>query len=96
MVRALLLTSLTRTLYIMFLLDVKDVEQLYPGLIDATRNWFKVYKVPDGKPENSFAFDGECKNKSYANTIVAETHVAWKKLIKGEVPSQTEVYNLDV
>lgn len=76
--------------------DVKDVEKLYPGLIGATRNWFKIYKIPDGKPENTFAFDGECKNKSYANTIVAETHDAWKRLIKGEVPSQTDIYKLDV
>lgn len=73
-------------------LDVKDVEKLYPGLIDATRNWFKIYKIPDGKPENSFAFNGDCKDQSYANSIVAETHDAWKKLIKGHV----EKHNIDL
>ncbi|KAI7889879.1 inorganic pyrophosphatase [Mucor mucedo] len=65
--------------------DVKDVETLYPGLIDATRNWFKIYKIPDGKPENEFAFNGACKDREYANTIVAETHHAWKNLMDGKV-----------
>ena len=77
-------------------LDINDVEQVYPGLIDATRHWFKIYKVPDGKPENEFAFDGQCKDKVYANEIVAETHEAWKRLIHAKVPSQTDLYHLSV
>lgn len=44
-------------------IDVKDVDQHFPGLIDATRTFFRVYKVPDGKPENTFAFNGECKDQ---------------------------------
>lgn len=72
------------------------MEKIYPGLIDTTRNWFKIYKVPDGKPENSFAFNGECKDKIYANSIVAETHQAWKNLIEGKTPFQSESYNLSV
>lgn len=73
-----------------------DVEKHYPGLIDATRNFFKIYKVPDGKPENTFAFNGECKDREYANLVVKETHEAWQRLIHGKVPSQNEVYQLDV
>ncbi len=26
-------------------------------------DWFKKYKVPDGKPENQFAFNGQFKDK---------------------------------
>lgn len=44
-------------------IDVKDVDRYFPGLIDATRTFFRVYKVPDGKPENTFAFNGDCKDK---------------------------------
>ena len=29
----------------------------------ATVDWFRIYKVPAGKPENEFAFNGEAKNK---------------------------------
>lgn len=35
----------------------------YPGLLDATKHWFEVYKIPDGKERNEFAFNGECKDK---------------------------------
>jgi len=45
--------------------DVEDVERHLPGLLRATNEWFRIYKIPDGKPENQFAFTGECKNKAY-------------------------------
>ncbi|KAI8077848.1 putative IPP1-inorganic pyrophosphatase [Halteromyces radiatus] len=64
--------------------DIKDVEQHFPGLIDATRRWFRIYKLPDGKPENEFAFDGECRNKDYAVSVVQETHEAWRRLIRNQ------------
>ncbi|KAI8647025.1 putative inorganic pyrophosphatase [Parasitella parasitica] len=76
--------------------DVKDVEQHFPGLIDATRTFFRVYKVPAGKPENNFAFNGDCRDKAYAYSIVEETHEAWKRLIQGKVPCTTDVYKLNV
>lgn len=43
--------------------DIEDVEKHLPGLIRATNEWFRIYKIPDGKPENSFAFSGEAKNR---------------------------------
>ena len=44
--------------------DVEDVERHLPGLLRATNEWLRIYKIPDGKPENQFAFTGECKNKT--------------------------------
>ncbi|CAO3590129.1 unnamed protein product [Absidia cylindrospora] len=64
--------------------DIKDIERHFPGLIDATRRWFKIYKVPDGKPINEFAFNGACQNKDYATSVVQETHEAWRRLIDGK------------
>ncbi|KAG0229493.1 inorganic pyrophosphatase [Mortierella sp. GBAus27b] len=61
--------------------DIADVERELPGLIDATREWFRIYKRPDGKPENKFAFGGKAQNKAYAHKIIDETSAAWKKLI---------------
>lgn len=43
--------------------DIGDVQRLKPGYLEATVDWFRRYKVPDGKPENQFAFDGEFKDK---------------------------------
>ncbi|KAI8330901.1 inorganic pyrophosphatase [Chlamydoabsidia padenii] len=64
--------------------DIEDVEKHLPGLIRATNEWFRIYKIPDGKPENVFAFSGEAKNKKYATEIVLETNEAWKNLINGK------------
>ncbi|GAA5951330.1 hypothetical protein JCM8115_005120 [Rhodotorula mucilaginosa] len=64
--------------------DIEDVERHMPGLIRATNEWLRVYKIPDGKPENTFAFSGEAKNKKYATEIIAECHDAWKNLISGK------------
>ncbi|KAI9223731.1 inorganic pyrophosphatase [Blastocladiella britannica] len=66
--------------------DIEDVETHLPGLLRATNEWFRIYKIPDGKPENVFAFSGEAKNKAYASEVVHETHDAWKRLIAGQAP----------
>ncbi|CAD6586372.1 MAG: Inorganic pyrophosphatase [Cyphobasidiales sp. Tagirdzhanova-0007] len=63
--------------------DIEDVERHLPGLIRATNEWFRIYKIPDGKPENQFAFSGEAKNKKYAIEIIHECSEAWKKLVAG-------------
>ena len=42
--------------------DVEDVERLLPGTISLIREWFRTYKIPDGKPENVFGFDGKAQD----------------------------------
>ncbi|KIP10086.1 hypothetical protein PHLGIDRAFT_18396 [Phlebiopsis gigantea 11061_1 CR5-6] len=76
--------------------DIEDVENNLPGLIRATNEWFRIYKIPDGKPENQFAFSGEAKNKKYATEIIHECHEAWRKLITGESPAKTASYELSI
>lgn len=62
--------------------DIEDVERHLPGLLRATNEWFRIYKIPDGKPENQFAFSGECKNKKYAEEIIREcSDVSWLPLL---------------
>ncbi|GAB1607260.1 inorganic pyrophosphatase-like [Argonauta hians] len=61
--------------------DVADIEKSMPGFVKATYEWFRYYKVPDGKEENQFAFNGEAKNKAYALKIITETHEQWEKLL---------------
>lgn len=55
--------------------DVADIERLLPGLLRATVEWFRLYKVPDGKPINEFAFDGQPKDRDFAYKIVDEVGV---------------------
>ena len=42
------------------------------GFVTATVEWFRIYKMPDGKPENQFAFNGEAKNKAFALKIIEQ------------------------
>jgi len=61
--------------------NLEDVEKAMPGFLDATRDWFRIYKIPDGKPENKFAFDGQYQNAEFAINILNETNVYWKQLV---------------
>ncbi|KAF6716486.1 Inorganic pyrophosphatase [Oryzias melastigma] len=61
--------------------DISDVQRLKPGYLEATVDWFRRYKVPDGKPENQFAFNGEFKDEDFAIEVIKNTHNFWKALI---------------
>ncbi|XP_060698280.1 inorganic pyrophosphatase-like [Hemiscyllium ocellatum] len=61
--------------------NIEDVRRLKPGYLEATVDWFRRYKVPDGKPENQFAFNGEFKDKDFAIQVIKSTHEFWKALV---------------
>lgn len=61
--------------------DIDDVKKFKPGYLEATLNWFRLYKVPDGKPENKFAFNGEFKNKAFALDVINSAHERWKEMV---------------
>jgi hypothetical protein len=63
--------------------DIQDVETHLPGLLDATRDWFKIYKIPTGKPANSFASDGKFFDRAFALKTIDHDHHSWLNLIKG-------------
>lgn len=67
-----------------FLNDIDDVEKLLPGTLSAIREWFRTYKIPDGKPPNVFGLDEKFMDKHYALEIIKECNHAWKELITGE------------
>mmetsp|Transcript_15620 Transcript_15620/g.23982 ORF Transcript_15620/g.23982 Transcript_15620/m.23982 type:complete len:316 (-) Transcript_15620:4-951(-) len=66
-----------------FLNDIEDVARELPGTLEAIREWFRTYKIPDGKPPNVFGLDEKFMPKSYANGIINECHVAWEELVTG-------------
>jgi len=70
--------------------DIDDVEKHIPGLLDSMRTWFRLYKVPDGKPENKFGLDEKFMNREYAMGVVHETHGFWRALIAGDSDSASD------
>ncbi|XP_063314460.1 inorganic pyrophosphatase 2, mitochondrial [Pelobates fuscus] len=61
--------------------DIEDVRKHKPGYLEATVDWLKSYKVPDGKPENQFGFNSEFKNKDFAIEVIKKTHSYWIDLV---------------
>jgi nucleosome-remodeling factor subunit len=63
--------------------DINDVEAQLPGLLDATRDWFRIYKVPTGKPANSFASGGKFFDREFALKTIHHDHASWSHLTRG-------------
>lgn len=61
---------------------IEDVRRSRPGHLEATVDWFRKYKVPDGKPENQFGFKGQFKDKDFAAEIIRSTHEHWRALVQ--------------
>ncbi|KAI9365849.1 inorganic pyrophosphatase [Pilaira anomala] len=78
-------------------IDIEDVEKHKPSYLKNTDTFFRVYKLPSGKKENTIAFEGEAQNKEFATDIVLETHEHWKLLVNGTTPKQNiQTINLSV
>ena len=43
-----------------------------PGFVQTTIDWFRYYKIPDGKPANQFGLDAQARGKvqQTKNTLV--------------------------
>mmetsp|Transcript_32758 Transcript_32758/g.79636 ORF Transcript_32758/g.79636 Transcript_32758/m.79636 type:complete len:237 (+) Transcript_32758:215-925(+) len=73
-----------------FLNDIDDVEKEMPGMCDAIREWYRTYKIPDGKPPNTFGLGEKFMDKAYAKNIMDECHTAWEELVSGEKERKLE------
>ncbi len=71
-----------------YLNNIEDVEIQMPGMLDSIREWFRTYKIPDGKPPNKFGLQERFMDKTYAFEIIKECNHAWKELITGEKERQ--------
>lgn len=71
-----------------FINDIQDVEEQLPGMLSAIREWYRTYKIPDGKPPNVFGLNEEFMDKAYANVVIEECHQAWEELLSGEKERQ--------
>jgi inorganic pyrophosphatase len=65
-----------------FINDISDVYKYLPGCLEAIRKWLRVYKICQGEKENTFAFNGEYKDKIYATKIIEDSHNMWANLHK--------------
>ena len=71
--------------------DVADVEREFPGEIQKILEWFRDYKIPDGKPANAFGYDNKCMSAAFAMDVVDETNEFYNKLKSGERENTEEL-----
>ncbi|PRW33953.1 inorganic pyrophosphatase isoform A [Chlorella sorokiniana] len=71
--------------------DVEDVERELPGELKKVLEWFRDYKIPDGKPANAFGFDNKCMNKAFAMDVIEETHGFYNRLRSGKRANTEEL-----
>jgi len=71
--------------------DVEDVEREFPGELEKIMIWFRDYKKPDGKPENSYGYGAKCMNKEFCMDVVKETNEFWKALKTGSRQNSEEL-----
>lgn len=68
--------------------DLNSLEKAKPGFLAATVEWFRIYKIPEGKPENQFAFDGQVRDADFAVKVIQQTHEQWKSMILKDIGSE--------
>lgn len=61
--------------------DINDVKEHCPSLIELTINWFRDYKIPDGKGQNEFALEGQCMNREFAWNVIKKANESYNKLM---------------
>ncbi|KAL0335006.1 UNVERIFIED_CONTAM: Soluble inorganic pyrophosphatase 6, chloroplastic [Sesamum radiatum] len=66
---------------------LEQKENMLPGTLTAIRDWFRDYKIPDGKPANKFGLGNKPANKDYALKVITETNESWAKLVKRSIPA---------
>lgn len=74
--------------------DIDDIKTKMPGLLEATHEWFRIYKMPDGKPENKFAFEGQAKDAEFAKKIIKETHQQWTELVTSRESAEVDLTSI--
>jgi len=61
-----------------------SIEKVMPNLLNKIFMFLRDYKIPDGKPQNRFAFNGKPISKELTSEIINDGHMEWKKLFNHE------------
>jgi inorganic pyrophosphatase len=62
--------------------DIDDVERELPGCLNELREWFRLYKVPEGKGHMKFGLDEKFQNKAYAVDVINKASNLWSNEYK--------------
>eukprot|EP01100_Stratorugosa_tubuloviscum_P008566 TRINITY_DN3570_c0_g1_i1.p1 TRINITY_DN3570_c0_g1~~TRINITY_DN3570_c0_g1_i1.p1 ORF type:complete len:274 (-),score=111.78 TRINITY_DN3570_c0_g1_i1:4-825(-) len=61
-----------------FILDFNDIEKYKPGLLKSLIEWYRVYKIAEGKSENKYALNGEILTTVETESLIALAYKYWE------------------
>lgn len=64
--------------------DLEHLQAKRPEVISGIREWFRWYKTPDGKPLNSFGYEGQALPRAKANEVISVAFDHWRELRFGK------------
>ncbi|KAF7337594.1 F-box domain-containing protein [Mycena sanguinolenta] len=62
---------------------IADLDRECPGLISATKEWLRLYKLADGKAENTLELNGEVQGIEFTSKILRTAHEGWRDIVTG-------------
>ena len=62
-----------------------------PGELYKVMEWFRDYKMPDGKPQNEYGYDSKCMNAEFTEGVIKETNEYWERLKSGATKNEKEL-----
>jgi len=67
--------------------NIADLERECPGMISATKEWLRLYKLADGKAENILELGGEVKGIEFTRETLRTAHDAWRDVVTASASS---------
>ncbi|KAJ9245752.1 hypothetical protein DTO271D3_8678 [Paecilomyces variotii] len=64
------------------LTDISDVEVHLPEFLGKLKDWYCLYKIPEGKPANEVALCGQLQDRRSALELINHFHGTWKSMEK--------------
>eukprot|EP00758_Cryptobia_borreli_P007872 Tbor_TRINITY_DN5337_c1_g1::TRINITY_DN5337_c1_g1_i1::g.4207::m.4207/K01507/ppa; inorganic pyrophosphatase len=65
--------------------SIRKLSDVPNSRINDIVDWFRNYKITDGKEKNEFAFDGKVQNEAVTFSVIKECQDAYNKLRSGEI-----------
>eukprot|EP01063_Lacrimia_lanifica_P024356 TRINITY_DN3227_c0_g3_i1.p1 TRINITY_DN3227_c0_g3~~TRINITY_DN3227_c0_g3_i1.p1 ORF type:complete len:259 (+),score=149.97 TRINITY_DN3227_c0_g3_i1:65-841(+) len=74
--------------------NLKDLQRdaNYNQKLADVLHWFRYYKTTDGKPENTFGFNSEFQDESYALKVIEETSEQYEALVNGTAENKKNLW----
>lgn len=73
-------------------LDASKPTNSQRAQLQLLKEWFRDYKIPDGKAPNEFAFEGKFLGPDVALQVIAEQHRLWAWLVSAEPPPDAAMW----